>query len=99
MKAVPIASLGLVALFILAPGASAQAPFPTIKAGLVQKVQPVFHSYPGVSADILGIRTGMPIAKAEALAEKRYPRKLSQSVSHASMTLLTYPFSPPAFKN
>lgn len=92
MKAVPIASLGLVALFILAPGASAQAPFPTIKAGLVQKVQPVFHSYPGVSDDILGIRTGMPIAKAEALAEKRYPRKLSQSVSHASMTLF---YTPP----
>jgi hypothetical protein len=92
MKAIRIVSLGLLALSILMPGANAQAPYPTIKASLTQKVQPVFHSYPGVSADILGIRTGMPIAKAEAFAEKSYPRKLSQSVSHASMTLF---YTPP----
>jgi hypothetical protein len=92
MKAMRIASLGLVALFILTPGASALTPFPTIKASLVQKVQPVFHSYPGVSADILGIRTGMALAKAEAIAEKSYAGRYKPEVSHSSVSLM---YSPP----
>ncbi len=92
MKVVRIASLGLVALFILTPGASAQAPWPTIKAPLVQKLQPVFRSYPGVSADILGIRTGMTAPKAEAVAEKSYAGKYKPEVTHSSATLI---YSPP----
>lgn len=92
MKAIRIASLGLVALFILTPGASALTPFPTIKASLVQKVQPVSHSYPGVSADILGIRTGMSLSKAEAVAEKSYAGSHKPEVSHSSVNLI---YTPP----
>ena len=92
MKAIRIASLGLVALFVLTLGASAQTPFPTIKASLVQNLQPVSHSYPGVSADILGIRTGMSLSKAEAVAEKSYVGKFKPEVSHSSVTLT---YTPP----
>ncbi|TAL80977.1 MAG: hypothetical protein EPN46_03025 [Candidimonas sp.] len=93
MGAIRRASIGLVALFISTPGANAQEEFPTIKdkVSLVQNFQPVFRSYPGVSADSLGIRTGMTVSKAEAIAEKNYGTKSKPSVSHLSDTLIYDP--------
>ncbi len=92
MTVIRIASISFVALSILTPSANAQAPWPTITASLTQKLQPVSHSYPGVSADILGIRTGMSLSKAEAVAEKSYAGKYKPEIEHSSVTLS---YSPP----
>jgi hypothetical protein len=88
MEAIGIASLGLVAWLILAPATNAQ-PFPTLKTkvALVQKFQPVFRSYPGISTDLLGIQTGMSVAKAEAVAEKSYAGKFKPAVNSSSDSL------------
>ncbi len=95
MEVLRITSICLVALFMPTLGANAlesPKPPPTIKDSLVQKIQPVSRSYPGVSADILGIRTGMTVSKAEAVAEKSYAGKYKPEVSHASVALI---YSPP----
>ncbi len=91
--AIRIASLGLVALLIVASGANAQESFPTIKekVALVQKFQPVLRSYPGASPDILGIRTGMSIANAEAIAAKSYGGTTKPFVWHSSDSLIYSP--------
>ena len=73
MKAIRIASIGLAALFVLAPGANAQQASTTVS--YVPKLFPALHSYPGASADILGIRVGMTVSQAETIAEKSYPSK------------------------
>lgn len=73
MKIVWIASIGLAALSLLATAVNAQQKTTTV--ALVQKLQPVPRSYPGVATDILGIRTGMTVSQAEAIAEKNYPAK------------------------
>ena len=61
------------------------------RVALVQKFQPVLRSYPGVSADLLGIQTGMSVAKAEALAEKSYAGKFKPFVNSSSDSLIYGP--------
>ncbi len=93
MGAIPIASICLVALFILTPGTNAQESLPTIKdkVSLEQKIQPVLRSYPGVRADILGIRTGMTVSAADAIADKSYDGKSKPWVWRESDSLIYGP--------
>lgn len=84
MKVTLIASIGLVALIFLAPSANAQQTTTTVS--FAQTLQPVTRSYPGVSADILGIQTGMTVAQAEAIAAKNYPGKAQESLTSDTYT-------------
>ncbi|HYW76346.1 MAG TPA: hypothetical protein VFA48_06935 [Gammaproteobacteria bacterium] len=70
MKAVRIASISVAALFILTPCANAQQATTTVSE--VPKLQPGSFPHPGTSADVLGIRVGMTVSQAEAIAEKIY---------------------------
>lgn len=73
MKIVQIASIGLGTLSLLASGAYAQQDTTTV--ALKQTLQPVTRSYPGVAADILGIKTGMTVSQVKTIAGKIYPGK------------------------
>lgn len=89
-----IAFLGPIALLLVAPATYGQgASFPTLdtRVALVQKFQPVLRSYPGVRADMLGIRTGMSVIKAEAVAAKSYGGKTKPFVSQLSDSLIYGP--------
>lgn len=74
MKRVLTALIGVAALSIPAPGARAQQPNTTTVL-FAQTLRPAARSYPGVDPDILGIRTGMTVSQAEAIAEKSYQSK------------------------
>ncbi|MDE2466994.1 MAG: hypothetical protein KGO02_25255, partial [Alphaproteobacteria bacterium] len=84
-----IASLSACILAIVMSGVGAQAPSSTVrlKSPLAAKLQPPYRTYPGVSADILGIRTGMSAAQAEAIAEKKLGGRIRPQLlrSHASL--------------
>ncbi|MHB1606797.1 MAG: hypothetical protein ACYCTV_10485 [Leptospirales bacterium] len=73
MKLAYIALVIYVATVMVSPSASAQQS--QIVVNLVQTAKPILPSYPGVSADILGIRIGMTLSQAEAIAAKNYPGK------------------------
>lgn len=76
MNTARITWISFAALFVVTPCANAQQANPTFS--FMQTLKPVSRSYPGVEADILGIRTGMTVAQAEAIAEKSYPGKPEQ---------------------
>lgn len=68
MQITRIASICVVATAMLFPCAWAEQNPVIVK--LVQTVKAIIPSYPGVSTDIIGIKIGMPLAKAEAIASK-----------------------------
>lgn len=76
MNTVRIGWIGLAALFVLTPCANAQQANPTFS--FKQTFQPANPSFPGVSPDILGVRTGMTVSQVEAIAEKHYRGKPSE---------------------
>lgn len=70
MKSIRIASISVAALFVFTPCVNAQQAITTVSE--VPKLQPGAFSHPGTSADVLGIRVGMTVPQAEAIAEKIY---------------------------
>jgi hypothetical protein len=89
MQVIKALSLSAFTLFIAVSGVSAQAPLKTISRTLplTSTLQPVYRNYRGVSADILGIRTGMSVAKVETIAKKSLGDKDKPQLlrSHASL--------------
>lgn len=68
MKRAYICTMGILALVLMAASAKAADENFT----LVQTAKPVTRAYPGVNADVLGIRIGMPASQAEAIATRIY---------------------------
>ncbi|HUZ75457.1 MAG TPA: hypothetical protein VMU87_20935 [Stellaceae bacterium] len=77
MKAKHIALILIFGLIVIVPRAWAWSP-PTPVA-LVPTAKPIVRSYPGVTSDILGIRTGMTLAQAKAVAAKHYTGKAHEN--------------------
>lgn len=70
-------TIGLLALLLMSVHARAGAPNFT----LAQTATPITRTYPGVDASILGIRTGMTLSEAEAIAKKNYPKETPSPAS------------------
>lgn len=71
MKQTYFCTMGLLALVLMAANAKAGATNFT----LAQTAKPITRTYPGVDASILGIRTGMTVSQAEAVAKKSYSKE------------------------
>ena len=84
MRGVYVGVIGLVGLAVLNSSANAQQDF--IRAPLVQTAKPTDLSYPGVNADILGIRPGMTVSQAEAIAAKNFSTKPTESITSLSIS-------------
>ena len=61
MKSAHIAVIGFLAMAVMIPMAKAQ----TSTFTFAQTAKPVLPSYPGVNANILGLRIGMTLSQAE----------------------------------
>lgn len=82
MKSAHVAVIGLLAMAVMIPMAKAQ----TSTFTLVQTAKPIAPSYPGVNANILGLRIGMTLSQAKAIAAKRLPGSKSQEFKRAVST-------------
>ena len=71
MKQTHFCTMGLLALVLMAANAKAA----TENFTLAQTAKPITRTYPGVDASILGIRTGMTVSQAEAVAKKSYSKE------------------------
>lgn len=95
MKRACICTIGLLALVLMAAGAWAG----TGNFTLVQAARPITRTYPGVAADVLGIRTGMTVSQAEAIAKQSYPSETPATAAPLSLpfdggALQTQPLVP-----
>ena len=79
MKSAHIAVIGVLAMAVMTPSANAQNSTYT----LVQTAKPIPASYPGVNANILGLRIGMTVSQAETIAAKTFPGSKSQEFKSA----------------
>ncbi|HYW76347.1 MAG TPA: hypothetical protein VFA48_06940 [Gammaproteobacteria bacterium] len=73
-------TMGLLALVLIATNAKAG----TENFTLAETATPITRTYPGVDATVLGIRTGMTVSQAEAIATKSYSKKTRGSASPLS---------------
>jgi hypothetical protein len=82
MRSAHVAVICLLAMTVMIPMAKAQ----TSAYILVQTAKPIAPSYPGVNANILGLRIGMTVSQAKAIAAKRFPGSKSQEFKSAVST-------------
>ena len=80
MKIANIAIIFLWAMAVLIPTAKAQ------NYALVPSAKPATPSYSGIPADILGLRIGMTLSQAEAVAAKKFPGSTRQEFKSAVST-------------
>ncbi|TAM79887.1 MAG: hypothetical protein EPN46_03020 [Candidimonas sp.] len=85
MKSTHLAVIGLLAMALMIPTAKAQ----NLTYTLVQTVKPTPASYPGVNANILGLRIGMTVSQAEEIAAKIFPGSKPQEFK--SVVSINYP--------
>lgn len=80
MKRIFICTIGIFAAILMTANADAA----TANFKLLQTAKPIKRAYFGVDASVLGIRTGMTMSQAEAIAKKNYPSDMQVSATPVS---------------